>query len=121
MGGEVGTWTSWGYGQCWKLDPLQQGFLTSLNLIGACLSSLICFRFADDLGRKLEVQIGAALYFTGSCLAALSPTLWGIYAGLTVYGLGIGFAMHAAPVYMPKSPPPASAACSCRRRKPLSC
>eukprot|EP00929_Paragymnodinium_shiwhaense_P019072 TRINITY_DN1311_c0_g2_i1.p1 TRINITY_DN1311_c0_g2~~TRINITY_DN1311_c0_g2_i1.p1 ORF type:complete len:523 (-),score=112.12 TRINITY_DN1311_c0_g2_i1:376-1944(-) len=101
----VGTWTSYGYGQCYDLGALQKGLLTSLNLIGACLASLVCFRYADDLGRKLEVQLGAALYFVGGIIAAASPVLWGIYIGFTIYGLGIGFAMHAAPVYIAEVSP----------------
>mmetsp|Transcript_37337 Transcript_37337/g.104823 ORF Transcript_37337/g.104823 Transcript_37337/m.104823 type:complete len:512 (-) Transcript_37337:231-1766(-) len=103
--GDVGNWTSWGYGQCYHFSDWGQGILSSMNLIGATLSSLICFQYADDLGRKREVQIGAALYLAGSLGAALSPVLWGIYAGLLVYGLGIGFAMHAAPVYIAEISP----------------
>ena len=52
-----------------------------------------------------EVQIGAGLYLLGSVVAALSPVLWGIYAGFLIYGLGIGFAMHAAPVYIAEIAP----------------
>lgn len=98
--GAVGTWTSTGYGQCWHLGAWDQGILSSMNLIGATISSAICFKYADILGRKLEVQIGAALYGIGATVAAVSPILIGIYAGFLVYGLGIGFAMHAAPVYI---------------------
>mmetsp|Transcript_10576 Transcript_10576/g.23817 ORF Transcript_10576/g.23817 Transcript_10576/m.23817 type:complete len:504 (-) Transcript_10576:106-1617(-) len=103
--GAVGTWTSVGFNQCYELSSLAQGFLSSVNLVGACLSSLFCFRYADNMGRKLEVQIGAALYFLGSVLTAASPTLWGVTLGFTVYGLGIGFAMHAAPVYIAEMSP----------------
>jgi len=101
----VGTWTSSGYDQCYVIGDLEKGVLSSLNLIGALISSLICFRFSDNLGRKLEVQIGALLFFVGSLTASLSPVLWGIYIGLTVYGLGIGFAMHAAPVFIAEISP----------------
>ena len=38
-------------------------------------------------------------------LAAASPVLWGIYVGFAVYGLGIGFAMHAAPIYIAETAP----------------
>lgn len=103
--GRVGTYTSYGYKQCYKLSNLEKGFLSSLNLIGACISSLICFRYADNLGRKLEVQIAALLYTAGAAITAASPVLWGIYVGFTVYGLGIGFAMHAAPVFIAEISP----------------
>ena len=36
----------------------------------------------------LQVQVGAALYFLGSAITALSPCLWGIYA--TWRGVGLG-------------------------------
>lgn len=83
------------------------GLLSSSNLIGACISSIICFRYADAFGRKLEVQVAAALYITGAIVTAASPTLWGVYVGFVVYGLGIGFAMHAAPVYIAEISPAA--------------
>lgn len=105
--GPVGTWTSSGYGQCWHLTDLSMGVLSSMNLIGALVSSMFCFKYGDVLGRKREVQIGAVLYFMGSCTAALSPTLWGVFLGFAIYGLGIGFAMHAAPVYIAEVSPPA--------------
>jgi sugar porter (SP) family MFS transporter len=66
---------------------------------------LVCFRYADLLGRKLEVQLGAGFYLTGAALTAASPALWGVYAGLALYGLGIGFSMHAAPVYIAEITP----------------
>jgi len=103
--GAIGSWTSSGYSQCYKLDPLQQGILSSLNLIGAFISSSMCFRFADSMGRKLEVQIGSVMFVVGAGIAAASPVLWGIYMGFTLYGLGIGFAMHAAPVYIAEVSP----------------
>ncbi|CAJ1376315.1 unnamed protein product [Effrenium voratum] len=85
--GPVGSWSSSGYGQCYALSAWDQGILSSLNLIGAVVSSAICFRYADTLGRKKEVQIGAALYMTGALLAALSPVLWGIYAAVPLGSL----------------------------------
>eukprot|EP00930_Biecheleria_cincta_P005902 TRINITY_DN106853_c0_g1_i1.p1 TRINITY_DN106853_c0_g1~~TRINITY_DN106853_c0_g1_i1.p1 ORF type:complete len:509 (+),score=89.84 TRINITY_DN106853_c0_g1_i1:98-1624(+) len=103
--GPVGSLSSVGYGQCYKLDVWSQGFLSSLTLIGATVSSAVCFGYADLLGRKLEVQIGAVLYFLGSVVAACAPMLWAIYLGFLIYGLGIGFAMHAAPVYIAEISP----------------
>lgn len=101
----VGSWTSVGYKQCYNLDSLGKGVLSSLNLIGATLSSLVCFRYADVLGRKLEVQIGASFYLLGAVASAASPVQWGVYVGFALYGIGIGFAMHAAPVYIAEISP----------------
>lgn len=103
--GAVGTWTSFGYGQCYVLTDLNQGVLSAMNIIGATASSLFCFRYGDRLGRKAEVQLGALLYFTGSLIVAISPMLWPIYLGFFIYGLGVGFAMHAAPIYIAEISP----------------
>lgn len=103
--GPVGTWTSSGFKQCYDFNAWDEGILSSLNLVGAVISSAICFRWADVMGRKKEVQVGAALYFLGSAITALSPFLWGIYAGFLIYGLGIGFCMHAAPAYIAEIAP----------------
>mmetsp|Transcript_28759 Transcript_28759/g.82313 ORF Transcript_28759/g.82313 Transcript_28759/m.82313 type:complete len:486 (+) Transcript_28759:85-1542(+) len=105
--GTVGTWGSWGYGQCYHLTPGAQGVLSSLNLIGACASSLLCFRYADSMGRKLEVQMAGLLYMLGAVVAALLPVLWGTFLGFLIYGFGVGFAMHAAPVYIAEISPAA--------------
>jgi sugar porter (SP) family MFS transporter len=104
--GSVGSFTSYGYTQCWQLNALEKGFLSSLNLIGAVMSSLFCFGYADSLlGRKLEVQLAAVLFLSGASIAAASPVLWGVYIGFLVYGVGIGFAMHAAPVFIAEISP----------------
>eukprot|EP00413_Alexandrium_margalefii_P006635 CAMPEP_0204524452 /NCGR_PEP_ID=MMETSP0661-20131031/7384_1 /ASSEMBLY_ACC=CAM_ASM_000606 /TAXON_ID=109239 /ORGANISM="Alexandrium margalefi, Strain AMGDE01CS-322" /LENGTH=522 /DNA_ID=CAMNT_0051530209 /DNA_START=118 /DNA_END=1686 /DNA_ORIENTATION=+ len=103
--GATGTWGSFGYGQCYTLTSTAQGVLSSLNLIGACASSLVCLGYADSMGRKLEMQIAALLYLAGAVIAALVPSLWGVYLGFLIYGFGVGFAMHAAPVYIAEISP----------------
>jgi sugar porter (SP) family MFS transporter len=65
------------------------------------VTTILCFRYADEVfGRRFEVQLAAIMYIVGSLTAALSPTLWAIYGGFLIYGFGIGFAMHAAPIYV---------------------
>lgn len=100
-----GTWLSLGHNQCYELSAFEQGVVSSLTLIGACVSSLFCFRYADYMGRKLEVQLGALFYAAGAALASASPNLLGVFLGLTTYGVGVGFAMHAAPLYIAEISP----------------
>jgi len=95
-----------GYDQCWDLTAWSRGFFTASSLIGATLSSLYCFRYSDRLGRRLEVQISASLFFLGAVVAAASPYLWGVAAGFMTYGLGIGFAMHVGAAYIGEIAPP---------------
>merc|ERR1719506_2722724 len=50
-------------------------------------------------------MIGAFCYSIGGGLAAASPVLAGVMFGLCVYGVGIGLAMHAAPLYIAEISP----------------
>lgn len=100
-----GSWTSWGYGQCYELSSTETGFISVMYLVGAMASSLFCFRYADDLGRKLEVQIAAVAFIAGSLIAAASPVLWGVVFGMLVYGVGLGFGVHVVPIYISEISP----------------
>jgi MFS family permease len=55
-----------------------------------------------------------------SLIVAFAPGLPTVMAGRLMYGVGIGFAMHAAPAYIAGAPlvslcPPLEAATCCRR------
>ena len=45
------------------------------------------------------------MYFLGAISQGLAPSLEGLVAGRFAYGLGIGFAMHAAPMYLSETAP----------------
>mmetsp|Transcript_24232 Transcript_24232/g.63267 ORF Transcript_24232/g.63267 Transcript_24232/m.63267 type:complete len:507 (+) Transcript_24232:120-1640(+) len=100
-----GTWTSWGYDQCYEMSSVALSLLDTVPLLGAMASSLFCFRYADNLGRKLEMQISAVSYIVGSLTAAASPVLWGVFLGLLIYGVAIGFGMHVVPLYISEISP----------------
>jgi sugar porter (SP) family MFS transporter len=76
--------------------------------MGALVGSLVCFNFADVLGRNKEAMLGAVCYALGGAMAAASPVLAGVMFGLTLYGVGIGLAMHAAPLYIAEISPPSA-------------
>lgn len=101
----IGSWTSVGYNQCYELSNFNVGVLSSLNLIGAMCTTLVCFRYADYLGRRLEVQLAALLYLIGTLVTAAVPMLLATAAGLLIYGFGIGFAVHAAPMFIAEIAP----------------
>ena len=94
------SYTKIGYDLCYDLSDNEKGILTSLNLIGALISTLFCFKYGDSIGRHAELTISSFLYTIGACLAGFAPNLVLVMVGLFVYGTGIGFAMHAAPVYI---------------------
>lgn len=94
-------------GDLGALSPLQSGLVVSSTLAGALLGSLAALTKGDDLGRRAELQLSAGLYAAGAALMAGAPELSVLLLGRFVYGGGIGFAMHAAPIYIAETAPTA--------------
>lgn len=88
-------------------DEFIKGFFKSSSLIGALFSAIVAFRVGDKLGRKRTLMVSSFFYTVGSFVAAVGSTLPMVIAGKIIFGTGIGFAMHSAPVYISEmSPPP---------------
>eukprot|EP00871_Galdieria_phlegrea_P005986 jgi/Galph1/875/GphlegSOOS_G5673.1 len=81
------------------------GLIAATSLFGALASSAVAFRFGDDLGRKRELITSAFLYTVGTIVEATAPNLVLLFIGRFLYGGGIGFAMHAAPIYIAECVP----------------
>ncbi|CAL8468142.1 g7681 [Coccomyxa elongata] len=92
--------TSW-----YDLNAFQSGFVVSSSLLGALAGSAAAFVVGDKLGRKREILLGAVLYGGSAALMAAAPNLEVLLIGRTLYGLGIGFTMHAAPAYIAEAAP----------------
>jgi len=94
-------------GTTWSnnLSSLQSGLVVSLSLGGALLGSVLALVYGDDLGRRKELLGGGFLYGLGALAVCLADSLPVLYAGRLVYGMGIGFAMHAAPAYIAETSP----------------
>jgi len=88
--------TEWGP----LLTPLQSGELVSTSLAAAVAASAAALTFGDRTGRRAELLAASALYATGAALMACAPDFGVLLAGRACYGAGIGFAMHAAPIYI---------------------
>ena len=95
-------------------SPLLQGAITSSSVGGAFCAALVVFSVADVLGRRREMLIAGALYILGALLEAASGApayragsgLALLMAGRWLYGIGCGFATHAAPAYIAEMSPP---------------
>lgn len=80
-----------------QLSSFQSGLVVSLSLGGALLGSGAALVRGDALGRRKELLLASVLYTVGALTVACAPSLSVVLAGRLVYGVGIGFAMHAAP------------------------
>ncbi|XP_022755810.1 D-xylose-proton symporter-like 3, chloroplastic [Durio zibethinus] len=93
-------------GTTWfNLSAVQLGLVVSGSLYGALLGSLLVYPIADFLGRRRELIIAALLYVLGGVLTAYAPGLIVLLVGRLLYGLGIGLAMHGAPLYIAETCP----------------
>ncbi|KAL8140326.1 hypothetical protein V2J09_006347 [Rumex salicifolius] len=93
-------------GTTWfSLSAIQLGLVVSGSLYGALLGSVLVFPIADFLGRRRELIIASILYALGGLVTAYAPGLEVLLAGRLLYGLGIGLAMHGAPLYIAETCP----------------
>ncbi|XP_031122719.1 D-xylose-proton symporter-like 3, chloroplastic isoform X1 [Ipomoea triloba] len=93
-------------GTTWfNLSAVQLGLVVSGSLYGALFGSLLVYPLADFLGRRKELIIAAILYALGGALTASASGLTVLLIGRLIYGLGIGLAMHGAPLYIAETCP----------------
>ncbi|KAG2227192.1 hypothetical protein INT45_008436 [Circinella minor] len=77
-----------------------QGFVVSIFLLGAWVTSYIAPWFMDNWGRRWTIEIGSLVFIVGGILQTVSVTLVQILFGRLIAGFGIGFLSTVVPVYM---------------------
>ncbi|RVW56657.1 D-xylose-proton symporter-like 3, chloroplastic [Vitis vinifera] len=88
-----------------ELSAVQLGLVVSGSLYGALLGSILVYPIADFLGRRGELITAAILYALGGLITASAPELDVLLVGRLLYGIGIGLAMHGAPLYIAETCP----------------
>nr|CAB3497640.1 unnamed protein product [Digitaria exilis] len=93
-------------GTTWfNLSSVQLGLVASGSLYGALGGSILAYRIADFLGRRIELVTAAALYILGALVTGFAPNYVVLIIGRVLYGIGIGLAMHGAPLYIAETSP----------------
>lgn len=93
-------------GDGFALSSIQSGQFVSASLFGALTASAAAGAgVGDRLGSRKELALAATLYMTGSVAASVAPGFELLVLAKLIYGLGIGFAMHSAPVYIAETAP----------------
>jgi len=88
------------------LHDIENALYTSASLMGATLGSILVFWIGEPLGRRRELMCGSLLYAVGALVSGLGPgSAATVVTGRAVYGLGIAFSMHSAPVYISEMAP----------------
>jgi len=88
------------------LSSIELGQVASASLLGAMAASAALIYLGDSkIGRKLELQFASVLFTIGTVVQSFSPSFATILVGRCIYGLGIGCAMHVAPLYIAETAP----------------
>lgn len=89
----------------YNLSSLDVGLITSGSLYGALVGSAVAFSIADVIGRRKELILAALFFLVGAIATTLSPIYSVLIIGRVTYGVGVGLAMHAAPMYIAETAP----------------
>lgn len=88
------------------LDSVQLGLIGSGSLLGAVIASASIAVIGDSkFGRKSELLAAACIYGAGSLLQATCGDFNSEFLARILYGVGIGTAMHVAPLYIAETAP----------------
>ncbi|QLK24390.1 sugar porter family MFS transporter [Natrinema zhouii] len=85
---------------------LIEGVIVSGAMIGAIGGAALGGRLADRLGRRRLILVGAVVFFVGSLIMAIAPTVEILIVGRIVDGIGVGFASVVGPLYISEISPP---------------
>ncbi|GJN22834.1 hypothetical protein PR202_gb10434 [Eleusine coracana subsp. coracana] len=76
-------------GTTWySLSSVQLGLVASGSLYGALGGSILAYRIADFLGRRIELMTAAALYICGALVTGSAPNFVALIIGRLLYGFG---------------------------------
>eukprot|EP01094_Clydonella_sp_ATCC50884_P012868 TRINITY_DN2315_c0_g1_i1.p1 TRINITY_DN2315_c0_g1~~TRINITY_DN2315_c0_g1_i1.p1 ORF type:complete len:546 (-),score=205.46 TRINITY_DN2315_c0_g1_i1:1385-3022(-) len=92
--------------KAFDMSSFMQGVVTSLSLVGAIVGSIIVFVSGDYLSRRGVLLIAAGFYMGGALITGSAVNIVVLWIGRLTYGIGIGFCMHSAPLYIAEIAPP---------------
>ncbi|CAM0880046.1 unnamed protein product [Alopecurus aequalis] len=89
------------------INEVQQEVLVGCLSFISLLGSLAAGRTSDAIGRKWTIGLAAAIFQVGAAVMTLAPSFAVLMAGRLLAGIGIGFGLMVAPVYISKISPAA--------------
>ncbi|WCJ26993.1 Major facilitator superfamily protein [Euphorbia peplus] len=88
-----------------KISDVQVEVLVGILSIISLLGSLAGGRTSDSIGRKWTIALAAIVFQTGAALMTLAPSYTVLMIGRLLAGIGIGFGVMIAPVYIAEISP----------------
>lgn len=72
------------------MNANQEGWVTSMLLVGAAVGALVAGRVADAIGRRKTLTLGGAVFVAGSVWCALAGSVVALAAARTFLGVAVG-------------------------------
>ncbi|MFS8024324.1 putative major facilitator, sugar transporter, major facilitator superfamily [Helianthus anomalus] len=91
-----------------KITEFQQEFLIGSLSVISILGSLAGGRVSDAVGRKWSMGLAAIIFQIGAAIMTLAPNFEFLLIGRLLAGVGIGFGVMVAPVYIAEISPTVS-------------
>ncbi|KAF2303374.1 hypothetical protein GH714_017545 [Hevea brasiliensis] len=88
-----------------KISEVQQEVLVGILSIISLFGSLAGGKTSDAIGRKWTIALAAIVFQTGAAIMTLAPSFAILMTGRLLAGIGIGFGVMIAPVYIAEISP----------------
>ena len=92
--------------ETFTMSSFVESVVVSGALVGAVVGAAVGGRLADRIGRRRLILVGAAVFFIGSFIMAVAPTVEILIVGRIIDGIAIGFASMVGPLYISEISPP---------------
>lgn len=88
------------------MTPVQEGWVTSMLLVGAAVGALCGGRIADWIGRRMTLIIGGLIFIVGSVWCAAAPGVMQLGTARTLLGVAVGAVSIVSPMFISEMAPP---------------
>ncbi|KAF8727961.1 hypothetical protein HU200_018533 [Digitaria exilis] len=86
-------------------EPLIEGLIVAMSLIGATVVTTFSGAVADSIGRRPMLIASAVLYFVSGLVMLWAPNVYILLLARLIDGLGIGLAVTLVPLYISETAP----------------
>jgi MFS family permease len=86
-------------------EPLIEGLIVAMSLIGATVITAFSGAVADSVGRRPMLIFSAVLYFISGLVMLWAPNVYVLLLARLIDGFGIGLAVTLVPLYISETAP----------------
>lgn len=88
-----------------KISTVQVEILVGSLNVCSLIGSLASGKTSDWIGRRYTIVLAAATFLLGALFMGLAPSFWFLMVGRVVAGIGVGYSLMIAPVYVAELSP----------------